>query len=397
VKELVAVAGDKDEFRSLSQEVDLEVGHEVPTLVFRLGGRPALHGQVIVPPDLVLSGVWVRARRFVGDEPPPDATLPGSKLRNYARQSDGYRFSLEDLEPGRYLIGVGVAPRTVDASLVVTVPNHPVETTIRLPAPDSEEYVEVQIYGPDGERIRNAGISCYYRQGRSTGGGATGVIKREDGSFLVRPVDIAESGMAVGGKHILTVTCRDYGTIQREYDPVRGDPLVICFEEPAALHITLEGYAGSGHEGMLRLRLQGQETRSIPIVGPDRIDAEGHRSFEPLQPGDDVLVLGVADHRLFRPIAEVPVQLEPGDNRVTVPVPELYTLRIHGPPGERLGISSEIAKRVGTWGPAPVVGKDGVAVLERIPAGRYEIHGNRDGEKWMIPVVVPAQTEVRVE
>ena len=334
------------------------------------------------------------AKRFVGESPPPGLTLHDSSLKDHARRSDGFRFSLPDLQPGRYLVGISVNWRTILATTVVEVSDELVETTIHLPAPDPASHLEVRVYGPLGEKLRDVRFVCSYRWKGGMFSGGCVIYPRKDGAYFIRTPDPAEQNAAEGGTYSLKVMSEDYGSVQREFDPKSEEALVFRFEEAATLHVTLEGYVGSGHEGKLRLALGSDRIDRQVFAGAAGIDAEGRQQLGPVQPGDSVLVIGVEERSLFRTVVRMPIRLRPGDNRAFVPVPQLYTLKIVGRPGERVGITAVSAEREM---PAPTIGKDGTAVVERLPAGKYEVWGLKDGERWGIPVVVPAQTEVRIE
>ena len=87
--------------------------------------------------------------------------------------------------------------------------------------------------------------------------------------------------------------------------------------------------------------------------------------------------------------------LIPGDNNKAVRVPKLHTLKVLGPPGVRFWMTA-IANPEERMLPR-IIGEAGFAEVDRLPAGEYTIYRNKDDERWETSVVLPAQTEVRIE
>jgi hypothetical protein len=251
----------------------------------------------------------------------------------------------------------------------------------------------VEVYGPEGDKLKNVRFRYTYREKERLIGGGAIAVPCADGSYSVEPRDLSEHDVIGNGAHSLEVESREHGSIEVPFDPGSEEPIVIRFGQSATLRVTLEGYVGSGHEGKLRLQLE-SDSKFTP-AGPNRIDAEGSQLLGPRQPGETTLVVGVEERRLFRSVARIPIRLSPGENHRTVRLPKLYTLKVVGPVGVRFQIYAK-ARPDERMLPR-IVGEAGFVEVNRLPAGEYGIWRGRDGERWETSVVVPAQTEVRIE
>ena len=313
-----------------------------------------------------------------------------------AAADEGYAYVLQDLEPGRYLVGLSVDRRVLETAELVEVPDYLLQRDLTLPPPDPKRHRAVRVLGPDGSPLEVISFMCSYKTERFSGGGPCTMFARKDGSYLIRTMDWASRGAGEGGTHTLSIRTRDRGTVREPFDPAAPGELVVRVTAQATLHVTLEGYVGSGHEGKVRLALRrASEKDHQRASGRDQPDSKGQQTLGPVPSGEAVLLVGVDQRGFFWIADRIPVNLRPGENRVSVPLPALHEFTVTGQPGERFRISPANEDRdllIGYW----VIQKNGEVIVERLPVGTYEVSGYKDGKKWMRKVTLPGQSTLRL-
>jgi len=394
--------------RSASQAIVVKAGETPSELVFLLRERPSLRVRAVLPPGFAPQPVSIHAAALHGDvSPDPRSLLDGSLQAGARRINNLETIRLwSDLPPGAYLVGASFAdPKKIDVSRVVEVRRGTTTVTLEMPPPDPAAFVHVRVLDPGGDLLSGAKLRPGYRSDRGWGTKTVPVLRLEDGSSLLHTFDPGPDHSNVS--HFVHAVAPGYGSRDQDYEPGRAEEVVLRFEDPALVEVTVAGFAGRGLQGALRIGLRSRGSsnagRRYPGYGGRKPDEEGRLQMPPVQPGAYEIVLFAEPYGRSVPIGRTPVTLGSGNRRITIPLPQLYTLRIHVRAAlSRLDLytwnaSLEVRRLVYSRGDVPEAAE---LACRMLPAGTYKLRAVRAGDdnrgRW-IDLSIPARSEISIE
>jgi len=392
-----ASAGAASELRSESQTVAVEDGVEPSLVTLRLEGRTGIRGRIVFPEGEEPERAILYTLRLAGGA--GEETLRSEGTKTWVRRGWNFAFDLMDLPSGSYLLGAALDEQCPLAlTQTVEVLDRVAEVEFAFPPLDPREFVLLRVLDPRGRNLRDVQIVSGFRGSKGSSSGSAAVIARDDGTFLVRHHS-PSGGETADGVNTIRARSPRYGEKEVEYVRGRVAEVTIAFEEPAVLEAAVAGYVGSGLEGSLRLLLRkgdpgGRPRNWSPFHdgGREGLDAEGRRSFGPVQPGPYEVVLGIRDEgNRHRPVEVVSIPLVPGENRLSVPIPPLYrlTVLVEDPrPGAQLLLEPRTQGR-GGWSSRERLGEDGQATFARLLAGDYRLSLVGSGRAARMSVSLP--------
>jgi hypothetical protein len=357
----------------------------VQALAFRLEERPGIRGRVVFPEGERASDVGVRGLRL-GPEQQADPALLATGDPNDADVDEDGTFSLTDLVPGRWLVGVvrGHRGGALD-SQVVDVGKGVSVVELRVPALRPEEYVAVRAFGPDGSLLTDPRFGTGYASESAMSSGSSVVIERPDGSHWV--LHHPPNGTEPDAKNWIEVTSAGHGTLRHEYPAGRGGSVDLRFAVPARVEVEVTGLRGTRYEGRIQVSLEYPTTGRFgggPAARP--ADDTGTFAVPSVQPGAFEVVLRLGSGRVSRShdVNRQPVQVAPGLNRVTVALPELHAVTIEGAVGGAW-LRRISAEGVRVHSAHLQAGADGRAVGDGLPAGEYEARSGSRRATFRLP------------
>jgi len=382
-------AGDAP-LRSPEEAVTLMIGAEVDPLVLSLEPRIAVRGTVHLPRGILPQSVYVYVLPLETAELPDPETLATVGTPLTARRP-GYRFTLEDLAPGAYALGVAREFGAVETVEVVRVEEAWTDVELRLPGA-GEALAEVRVLGPGGRAVPSAqfGVTERYTDG-GTSTVSVPASRAADGVFRVSLGTVLDrTGRRPRAGSWLRVTTADLGTRVVDFDPETDRRIEVSFDEPARLAVELPALAGSGVEDLVSLALEpsgeaGVDRSFARTPGSDAFpDPQGRARLGPVQPGDYELVLRLpdpGDRNHTYPVSRVPVELASGENRRRAEIPPLYDLSVvvEDPSRDIRAIVVAHRRLRGFYGLRATVREDGTASFPRLPAGEYRVAAFRGG------------------
>jgi len=391
-----ATAGPNGEWRSTP--VIVPDTPDLEPIVLQLEERTGIRGKVFVPPGAKPRGLKVRIgpahlfrpddyRRFGKD----------ARLRGNANS-----FAQLDMEPGRYLVLATLGDQRVAAKAEVTVTRGVTECELRLEAAAPTRSRVVRVTGPDGKPLTDARFGCRYKGARGGAVGPCTVAERDDGSFLVSPLNIGHE--TDDGTWVLRVSSRALGTIRRTFDPDDPSEFVVEFPEPANVEVEVEG--ASRLSGLLYVHVQpAGETDDQRGFSQSNINAEEIAQVGPVPSGEVEILLGVQQSRLFWYVARKTVVLAPGENTASIAVPQLYDVKIVSATAAAPDTGPDhrvLLRPAGKDGEIYLayhrVPKGGSETLKRLAAGQYKLTGYiyEQKKRWERTFTVPGTSDVQI-
>ncbi len=403
-----AVAGDEGELASSWVDVTLAPGVEPDPLTLVLDPRPGIAGRVIFPAGQGSNHAVVRVLRFTGQEPPTEARLLQDGQNQWASESSGYRFTFNDLESGRYLVGAGRDWQALVVTAIVEVGDGLVSIDLEVPPLDPGRYVVLRVLGPDGEALDDLSISTRYVTGTGSHGRGATMLKQDDGSVWVLhepPDDVADQKDL---RSFLSVQSKQYGQKEVEYDPESAEEVVVEFAEPATVEVTVLGYAASGLEDRVSVHLVdrqqtedgGVRSQTVAQSREGSLDAAGRQTIGPVEPGEYILALQLSSGRhRHRTIAELPVVLESGPNAASITMPRLHNLVVafEETSGVRVNLQMTSTRTGFSTFESATVDETGRVVFDGLPPGEYRVRAWGGSVQGEMVVQVPAAGEVPFE
>ncbi len=337
---------------------------------------------------------WLLGRlRFLGPEawdigyvfalPTPTGELPRDPAalktgrRTIARPKD-FRYVLDALEPGVYAVGVGLVSGDVVAERTLYVRAGANELDFDVPALDAHRYVIVRVQDRYGKDLDDVDISAGYRGAGGARQTSASWVREADGSYRVANLD---SGGDVTATGVLTITSLSHWTKTVEYQPGVDLQLVVRFDRPATLEVTLEGYRDPRDERWLGVALLPAEStspwrRSLDLEWFE--EKSPRKRWRNIEPGSHEIVLATSR---TTPVARIPVLLAPGENAITVEAPVLHSLVVARPARSgcdaallrlaRVPLTHDATERM------PFDG-NGLATFENLAPGRYVVALDED-------------------
>ena len=355
-----------------SEEVEHVVGPRASdeALVLQLTGRRILTARLVLPQGFVVpKTVEYRLRPVThsGEEVDPESLLQDESQRHAQSRSPGHAFWY-DLEPGHYLVAAFLDKRRLLAHAIAEVGAGAAEVELPVEEPEIGTFVTVRLLGPDGGPVPGqvsfrviTGPENRPRPQRAD------ALQRDDGAWLVFLDRIDPKG---GSDATLRVRTRDYGSVLHPCHLSGGGTITLRFGKPARLKLQLDRYNGSGVEGSLYVALRGK-------IGADAwrlVSPNGSCELAGVQPGDYRLLLVVRKQKRNWPIHQRRINLDPGEDEMSLAVPALHTLRVRWTGKARLRSATLRSDDEGI-GPfrreARLTGR--VATFDLLGAGSYEI------------------------
>jgi len=383
---------DPDTHRSEEVEREVATAGSVDAVVLRLESRPGIRGYVRLDPDARFPYVTVRALRQVADAVPDVRRLAQDGKRARVAPGRGNAYVHADLEPGRYVVGVDLGERNIVAMKTVDVGATMVICDFDVSDVDPEHYVVVRVYDPEGNILRDVKLRAGVRGARSGSSGSASTVRRPDGSFLV--LHEGRHRYEEATQYVTAVSDR-YGARQESYEIGERNEIEIRFGEAATVDFTIAGYDDARHGGIFELKLLSKSSRGFLMPDAEaEPDARGRVTLGPVEAGPaDVLLRAEVLERRRRVVLREKLQLGPGENAVTLALPDLYTLTLVADGLEaktQFGLY-RLEGRASTVG-WTAVGDDRRITYRNLTAGLYEI---RSGDREAMTVRLPGPDVVR--
>jgi hypothetical protein len=385
--EVRAVAGRDEEFASDPLTLDSSTADERDPVVLVLRPRHGILGTVSFPPGEPVN--WsIRALRVREDGNHDPRRLLSEhhaegRLRSYSPRAGTGTFFLPDLVPGLWLVAIASGGNVL-ASAEVRVDEGNAEVALVVPFPSAGEAVTVRVLAPDGRPPEEYGVSVHATWRPESGCEASGVRAAATGGGRFRVPRPGLAG-AAGGTYHLVLQSREYGEKTVEYDPDATGEITVRFDEPAFLAVTVAGYAGSRLEGAAVLVVDRQERRP---------DADGRLTFDPLAPGERLIVLYAEGGRHGRSeIARKTVRLISGTTEETIDPPPLFELLVEAGEGAAFRIESLTERFLVLLSePAP-----GGAAFPRLARGDYLLTSQSAVPRGAMPLRIEGDMMVRFD
>ncbi len=404
--ELRATAGEEEELASEPERVTLAGGSTEVTL--RLRGRPGIMGRIVIGWGKLVGNPEVRCVA-IGAGAEPALSLLDAEGPRVRVSSEGERFSVVDLAPGRYLVGVylarsgpGESPAETE---VVDVADSLVVRDLVVPEPPRSSYAIVHVLGPTGVPVEDLAFMGGFRGGRVTWGGPIAVLKRSDGSYFALHHDISAQvdGNSTAGEHSITIDSREYGSRRIAYTRGPADEFRIRYAPRATLVVTLAGFRATPPQSelsmLLRAPLSPEERSKTARTyrGNRKIpDGRGRFTMEPTESGSyEIVIFHSRGPGLGAVVATVAVTLRPGENHLELPVPTMLPLKVRT--GGKAGVQVQLQPAGGDaeWFLAyQKSDASGIAEFPALAPGAYTV---RAGGSDPVTVHVNGPTEVAVD
>jgi hypothetical protein len=393
---VTVTAGEVHEFRSSPVDVFVPPEGMPEPVTIRLDPRTGIRGRVVLPEgDLGAAGKLRACRLLEGEGEDTRCLLDGGRGQDVTVGRDG-SFVLLDLAAGTWVIGMVTGGEVVGRT-VVEVTSGLASCVVALPDPDPEGSVIVTVLGPDGKRDDRVSVVSELVVGEQRWAGPPGVPIRAGGFRVAhaRPGEGASPGEA---SFTLVVRSRLYGESRVPYGGPGERQVEVRLEEPASLNVKVTGYTEGGHAGHVRLILVPPAgAGGSPYWQTDRPpDAQGRYVVPGIPPGDYRLVVqAMLDKSTRIPALVESIMVTPGENRIEIAMPRLYSLTIRSDTAARFGLRPPLDSP-SRWRCPPRALHGGRVVWEHLPAGDYRIQPEGPSRRG-IPVSVPRTREVEYD
>lgn len=414
---------DRREYRSDAVPLEVVVGRRTPPLSIALLERTVLAGRLdgLSPDPSQLA--WVRALSLAEGGRSDASALMQSRHHAWVR-GDQPVFRIENLEPGEYLVGVGLSGGgTPQNAHAVTL--RPGLNVADFSVTGSVESAQLRVLaiGPDG---RPLGDVQFWVTGGTRGQPHPIRVNRDaDGAFVLGfasgSLDTTRAGEDDGAPPTpLRLHARS--SLHGERSVVVSDAretVTVVFQAAAYLEVHAPGYRGSVLEGHCGISVwspdelagldaeQPRRARRWGWQGYYTFDQDDRARIGPLSPGAYTAVLWVApwgDRVSAGTAIEAtrhPIALGSGTQVVTLALPLVHALTVvveGASEGENVGLNPIDAGpddnfRGETW-----IGVDaqGRGTIHGLPPGRYRLaRQGPDGSEHSMAVTVPAAAPVR--
>lgn len=390
--------------RSEWTDVNLDPGSaEVVTLVVE--PRVGLFGKLIDPEN------WgtLESFRVVALELGPGESLDEEILISKAEHSGNVRYggySLLDLPPGRFAVGVSSRTNELYASAEIELPEGLVEHDFHIQPPDAERYLTLRASDPEGRLLTDLdlGLRRERENGRSNNYGLNSRIQ-PDGSLALygaknfyEPWDEGDRWHLVAEHNLLGENRIELAEGQRQIDWV--------FQPPGSLEILVQGSAGSPYVDNLSVRVYAivREGDDIDYRGPEgrgdsRPDAEGRVRLTGIAPGSYAVRLQHSQNGRNRRgwggsqvLASRELEITSGANSTTLSLPALHEVVVYSPDAQEGQMVWAMAQddqqeQRGYWNYIQgTFGPDLRARLTGLPAGRYTVQSQESGRSVTVDV-----------
>lgn len=326
-------------FSSETRDVEIPAAGLAEPLVFQLEGSLGIRGRVTDAGRSGVGNVYVYLTP-VGDRDEVDLIqLAESDQRE--RASIGSEYSFMNLTAGRYAVGLARSwGGRIEDHRIVTIGAQIVTCDLKLPEPDLDELLVIEVLTSDGEAL--SGVDFEFRHRSKRGSSSSHVRPTKKGAGLYH-LDIPNDARTryygseeTSDEFFLVAEHDDYGT--KSVALTFGQKEVqFVFTTPAQLVITILGYAKSDVFGRAFLELTpisrtGEALESTGHMRAEEPDQSGVKDFGNLEPGRYRLTFSAApadeDGWSRTTLSTTDLNLRKGPNTAQVSIPVLYTLPI---------------------------------------------------------------------
>ncbi|MDF1836328.1 MAG: hypothetical protein P1V35_00535 [Planctomycetota bacterium] len=349
------------------------------------------------------SSCTVRMLALTADQEVDLKALKNSDTTEWAQV--GTRFSFPDLEPGRYVIGVGRDwSSPIVAHEVIELVDQMAEMDLTIPAVDRSHSIRVLALDVDGVPVDDVRFNISESgAGRSNSRGLDSMRDGDSGYLLTLPDRYTENYFGKNKSDLtyaLSATHEDFGT--SKVDLTRGQTEVsITFQVPGTLAVTIPGYLGSGREGRVTVSAKKKsDEEEHYFYGHEKgnVDVDGVSRLEGLEPGLYVVTMVVNpakqdDHSWTpgRTVNSAEFEVRGGENSMRLVMPTLYDLRVHWADAEE-GTTIQLQSRESANNPfgfGQMTFDSSLTVTwTDLPAGDYTLQ-SYGGESSAMEITVP--------
>lgn len=317
-----------------------------------------------------------------------------------ANNYNGYEFNFDKLIPGNYVIGCFIRNRLLTEE--VRVVDRVVIKDIEIPPLNPSDYVTLWILDPKNSPLIDCQISAGYRGKEGNYSGyAEGVTLLENSSYqVILPTTESNIASPDSTKYEITVRSGKYGEKKVSFASPPPEQLTVKFESEAFLEVSFSNLGQVEYADRVGCSLFPETEKryyyNASMNGP-KINSSGILNLGPVQPGKYTLVVFVkTDRWQYSPVQEIPVDINAGDNTLTVTLPELYSLTVLASP-RKAGRGVSLMKKEGEESSQKQnmyknLDKDGKAEFGNLSAGNYEIF--LDGKKKSVSIPDVAEIEI---
>ena len=372
-------------------------GAETPEVLrLELAGRNGLHGAVSIADDRISASRFrICLMPLVADEELDlEALGRSSRVRNIMF---GEEYSFQDLEPGRYAVGVSMGHgRAILGQRVVEVQGELVRADLEIEQVDFSRFLTVYALDTQGEPLDDVQYQFKYeREGSSSSSSISGLDLEDGGRLLCIPPKhlAAFEAPQEGDVFTLSASHNEFG--QQSLALAAGQrEVTFSFALPATLDVTVTGLGGSPALSRLRVDLSRRSDGVGRYTSTSKeLDTAGMTHHEGLEPGAYTLVLRLTEDLEFRwdqpAIAWLDLDLVSGANSTTITLPSLHELAIFAPeeppttsvtilPFVEGELNSRRARRIR-------LDDERRARFEFLPAGEYRVHSGKSGATVTVP------------
>jgi len=386
-------------------EIELVLGTAPERVELVLEGRSGIRGRITYAAESLSGGfAQVHMLPLAGD------AVVDLKLLAQSDSNHGFsganEYSFLDLAPGRYVVGVSRSwSGPIAVHQVVDVGSVILKCDLEVPPIDPSQYLLVRAFGSDGDPV--AGVNFSFRFESESGGSSMSsgmqALSDPDGAYYFAIPDGARAAYystteVAGDKFTLEANHTEFGS--KSIGLSRGQAEVMLnFAVPAQLEVTVTGYLGSAYIGRVSVNATkvSEDRRHNYYGGDGKLDANGVRRFDALEPGEYEVVVTVqpkGERWEQTTIATEVVQLRAGENALTLAMPTLYSLGVHvpeAPAGTDVRIMQQ-REEENQWGSSTSERTDenGRVQFEDLPAGQYMLQAQSGGKHGRMKIEVPS-------
>ncbi|MFN0205667.1 MAG: hypothetical protein ACKVS6_05080 [Planctomycetota bacterium] len=324
----------------------------------------------------------------------PPGSAPDLKLLATEGQSQPIwdhlqKVSFLNLMPGTYAIGAKRGSEIV-AHEIVTLVNKAVNVELTIPEQSNSDLITVRATSSAGTVVSDLRFNFRIQKKNRTNTSSMEARRQPNGDFLLSPPDAMETYFTKkwdsGTRVFLTANSTSMG--RKEVELVEGQKNVqIVFMDPAKVKVIVAGYKGSGQEGKVTFGVRGPK---VPAAAGDRsyrgtsttnasIGADGTGVSNPVEPGDYDILLYVSNSEAgiggdTAVAATRAVTLVSGENVITIPLVQLYTVTVRFPSKPSGTVGLRKADDDGISSPSSQeLDDNGIVTFKNVAAGEYTI------------------------
>lgn len=321
----------------ISEEHDflLKPGITPSALTFRLKERLGIQGRVIlenVGKPRLLNVSLAQIHRGQDSE----LLVKADRHASADRRND-YAYAFKDISPGSYKLWVSLINQ--DNALtqhVVEVSDGMATQDMIVSSMDPDSFVVVWILGPDGNKLTNVRVSTGFVSNHGISIYSGNVIKQANGSCWVFHIEPTEKRLLPKGPIIyaLLVSSEQFGLKKVTYDINETAEVIVQFDKPAFLDVTVNNYNESIHKECVFLNILKSLTDTDRIRSfhnsfhGKKLDSRGRFTLGPIEQGEYEVHLKIRNSSVITSLDKISLVLAAGENSATVSIPPLYNVSV---------------------------------------------------------------------